>query len=528
MKLTVRSQLVLSFSIVITFTIIIFLIGLNGSNRLNNQCNELGQVTAFKIKYGASASQKVISIAKDEKNSILSQDLNETKQFIENTKSFRGEFYDQIDKLYSLANSAQKNKIDEIKSIFADYYKLVEVSNEISLKATGFYNEAQRLDEKDPDKVYLTNEGDKYSQMAARNSMDKCRPLQLKLNSMLAALVDEIDTELDRAVKETDDIFANIIVLSLGLIAVVLILSTIVAAFIIRNLMRQLGGEPAEVADIVRKVADGDLSVSFESSRSRSGVYGAIANMSEHLNKIMTSVISGTNNIASASQQISDTSQQMSQGANEQASAAEEVSSSMEEMSSNIQQNASNAQLTEKISISASQSIEKVKRSSEESAVSIKNIANKIIIINDIAFQTNILALNAAVEAARAGEHGRGFAVVASEVRKLAERSRVAAEEINVLAKTSVKVTEESAKLLNEVIPEIEKTARLVQEISAASMEQFSGTEQINNALQQFNQTTQQNAASSEELATNAEEMASQADQLKELISFFKINAKNL
>ncbi|TLX77183.1 hypothetical protein E9993_04100 [Labilibacter sediminis] len=248
--------------------------------------------------------------------------------------------------------------------------------------------------------------------------------------------------------------------------------------------------------------------------------------MAVKLNEIVSNVISGTDNIASASIELSTVSQQISQGASEQASSTEEVSASMEEMSSNIQQNTENAQQTEQIAMVASKGISDVKEAADESLATIKKISEKITIVNDIAFQTNILALNAAVEAARAGEHGRGFAVVAGEVRKLADHSKAAADEILKLSFQGVKITEKSSDLLNQMVPDIERTAILVQEIAASSMEQKTGADQVNSAINQLNKVTQQNAAASEEMATSSEEMSTQTSLLREIIAFFKISTE--
>jgi methyl-accepting chemotaxis protein len=219
---------------------------------------------------------------------------------------------------------------------------------------------------------------------------------------------------------------------------------------------------------------------------------------------------------------MSQGSQQLSERTNEQASSVEEVSSSMEEMVSSIQQNTDNARETEKISNLASVGGKKGKESVDVAINSMMQIAQKIGVITDIAFQTNILALNAAVEAARAGEHGKGFAVVAAEVRKLAERSKIAADEISKFSTYSVSTAETAGKELQAIVPQIEKTAQLVQEIAAASVEQNGGADQVNNAIQQLNQLTQHNASLAEEIASSAEELLSQAQQLKEMVAYFK------
>jgi methyl-accepting chemotaxis protein len=268
------------------------------------------------------------------------------------------------------------------------------------------------------------------------------------------------------------------------------------------------------------QIARGDLQLDMDQEKGE--LADALKNMSQKLKEIISQIRAGSDNILEASQQLSVTSQQLSQGANEQAASAEEVSSSMEEMAASIHQNTENAIQTEKIAKKSNSGIETVSMAARESLMSVKEIASKISVIDEIARKTNILAINAAVEAARAGEHGKGFAVVAAEVRKLAEHSQRAADEITVNARKSVQVTEEAGGLMGELIPEIARTSNLVQEINASCLEQNSGASQVNTAIQQLNQVIQQNAAASEEMATSSEELSSQAQQLKQAISYFK------
>jgi methyl-accepting chemotaxis protein len=307
-------------------------------------------------------------------------------------------------------------------------------------------------------------------------------------------------------------------------VLIVVVLGLIALVGIAWWITRLIVGPLQHTREVLGKVAQGDLTA-------RAEVYGndEVAMIGRATNEtvgklyeVVTTVTTAATQLTTAAGQISSAAQALSQTTSEQAAGVEETSAGIEEMAASVNQNSDNAKVTDDIASQAAEQATEGGKAVQETVTAMRDIASKIAIVDDIAFQTNMLALNATIEAARAGEHGKGFAVVATEVGKLAERSQVAAQEISELATGSVARAEGAGTLLDEIVPSIGKTSNLVQEIAAASAEQTAGVAQINKAMTQINQVTQQNASSSEELAATAEEMMGQAETLQQIMAFFK------
>ncbi len=286
--------------------------------------------------------------------------------------------------------------------------------------------------------------------------------------------------------------------------------------------IKQLHANLGATIQVAQRIADGDLNAAPELRSESDALSRALKRMLDNLREIVGTIRRVADNVAAGSTQLHGAARGVSDGASDQASSVEQTSTSMAEMLAAIRQNAENAEQTERVAARVADDAKKGVQSVQRTALSMKEISDKISIVDEITRKIDLLALNASVEAARAGEHGKGFAVVASEVSKLAELSKQAAAEILRLAGEGRELAEATNRMLTDLLPEIEKTKDLVQGISASSEEQSASAEQINRAVQQLSKVIQQNASAAEEMAEMSESLSGQAQELQTTIEFFR------
>jgi methyl-accepting chemotaxis protein len=356
----------------------------------------------------------------------------------------------------------------------------------------------------------VTRNGDRY--------LVTMSPLRLEDGKFLGYLF--LHAKMDRMEKQKSSIIVMFIIGSL-----LCILLTSVVIIVIFN--RYITSKIHIILDKLVQIEKGHLSregLEMDSSDEIGLLCAAINNLNGKLREIVESIANGAGKVAENGNNLMEISVRVADGSNQQASAAEEVSSAVEEMVANIDENTENAQQTLKISQEAANGIRQLVDKEQESLKYIREIAEKITIVNDIAFQTNLLSLNAAVEAARAGEHGKGFAVVATEVKRLAERSRIAADEIIDLSGKSVSITTQTHEFMKRLAPEIEQTSQLVQGIAVGSREQNSGAGQINKAIQDLNVVIQENTTTADKMANSSKVLAEEANDLIQTVQYFELS----
>jgi methyl-accepting chemotaxis protein len=358
------------------------------------------------------------------------------------------------------------------------------------------------------------------------------------LEEVMLKMVKRRDDRARNNMEEARSVYTSTRLWMLGLVLGGMALSVALGVLLARALSRQLGGEPGDAVQIASRIAEGDFSSPVTTrAGDRSSLVHAMKQMQGQLSRMVREFKESAESIGSASREIAAGNNDLSQRTEQQAASLEETASSMEELTSTVRQNADNARQSSGLAANASETavrggevVGRVVQTMDEINDASKKIVDIIGVIEGIAFQTNILALNAAVEAARAGEQGRGFAVVAGEVRSLAQRSANAAKEIKgLIGDTVARVDNGSAlvgqagKTMDEIVQAVKRVTDIMGEISAASAEQSSGIEQVNQAVAQMDEATQQNAALVEQAAAAAGALNDQAAHLQAAVATFRL-----
>ncbi|MFV3126202.1 methyl-accepting chemotaxis protein [Niveispirillum sp. KHB5.9] len=496
MRMTIKLKLGLTFAVIILLSTITAGMGISGLASLNGSLQKLVDGPAQRLQLAEELFIDVLQVIRAQKNMILAATPDQVEHFDRIIVQNRQKLNEGMEKALSLASAEGRPKWE-------------------AFRAT--WNQFAAIDDRMRD---LIKRGDKDK--AQELALGQGLQLVTEAERQIGDLVDLSNAQMHQARTDAMDDYENARTLLMAAIIASLVIAVGAGAWISIGISRGLN----QAGGLAQAVASGDLSRTIDNAPSDEvgDLIGHINAMVAKLREVVGEALGASENVSSGSQELSATAEELSQGATEQASAAEQASASMEEMAANIKQNADNAGQTEKIAQQSAIDAQASGQAVARAVSAMQTIAEKIMIVQEIARQTDLLALNAAVEAARAGEHGRGFAVVASEVRKLAERSQTAAAEIGTMSSQTVRAAQEAGDMLTRLVPDIRKVAELVAEISAACREQDIGGEQINQAIQQLDKVTQQNASASEEMSATSEELAAQSDQLQSSIAYFRFD----
>ncbi|MEX6506064.1 methyl-accepting chemotaxis protein [Jiella sp. M17.18] len=496
MRITLKLKLATTFVVVIAMSAAGMLIATEKLGTLNDAFDQAVNGNVARIQLADEINLQNARLGREENDLILTTSQQGMADLVATMDKEIADIRDKAKRLHDMSSDKGKPVVEEFVSAFEAYL--------------GKHADIQRL--------ALQNQNEEAYRVASGDAL----AARQNAAATLQKVVDLNNGQLNDANQETTDLYLFARNLVFGILIASVLVAAAAAFWIVMSISRGLRNAQ-HLADMV---ADGDLRTTADvrSDDEIGDVLNTLNRMVGKLRDVVGDVSGAARNVAAGSEEMSATAEQLSQGATEQAASTEEASASMEQMAANIKQSADNATQTEDIAKKSAADAIASGEAVTGAVNAMQTIAEKILVVQEIARQTDLLALNAAVEAARAGEHGRGFAVVASEVRKLAERSQAAATEISGLSGNTLKTAQQAGDMLSKLVPDIQRTAKLVEEISTASREQTAGAGQVNTAIQQLDKVTQQNTAAAEEMSSTAEELASQAEHLASAISYFKLD----
>ncbi|MGP3698802.1 methyl-accepting chemotaxis protein [Rhodobacter sp. NSM] len=493
MKLTIKIKLAVTFMLVFLLMGSGTVLGILDLRHSNQVLRTMVDMQAANVEAASQLAIQQTRFGIVLRDYVTAETADARAAVKEEILSIRAEMTDSIQRLESLADAQGLALIEEYSRLRTT---AIAINNRVFAAAdSGDTKAASRL---------LSTES-REGMEALTDNLEAFRKVYTDQMAAAAAAADR-------------DMKASLLNLSLLALAGILVGSLAATALIL-----SIGRGLRKALALSQRVAEGDLTTLAEERGSDEISQLLIMNnsMIVKLRDVVGRVTVATDQVATNSQTMAETSEQLSQGSSEQASATEEASASVEQMVANIRQTAENATQTERIAATSAEDARASGAAVREAVAAMGSIAERILVVQEIARQTDLLALNAAVEAARAGEHGRGFAVVAAEVRKLAERSQAAAAEISHLSSRTSAAASTAGDMLERLVPDIERTSSLVSSISVASQELSTGAQQVSLAIQQLDQVTQQNSTSAEALAGGAGRLSAEADQLRSSVAFF-------
>ena len=513
-KMRIGVKLSMAFFLVLTMTVVLGGVAITTLSMVNQASSDLALKWMPGVGHLTNLRSAILELREFETKHTRAEDSSAMDEYESKMDSLLLHINAQIAGYEErIAGSEEKKQFDVFKKSWAEY--LVIDRNVLRLSRTNKQTDAREI-------------GDGASRMASNDSIDAL--------DRLTAFNFEGGRQAAGNATRT---YARARIGTIGLLAGTLLVGALLAIFITRGLLTQLGGEINYAARIAGRIALGDLAVRIDTRpHDKSSLLFEIKAMRDSLAAMVGEVRSGIDTIATATSEIASGNLDLSSRTERQACSLQETATSMAKLTTTVRQNSDSARQANGLAESASEvALEggQVVSQVVDTMGSINQSARKIVdiigVIDGIAFQTNILALNAAVEAARAGEQGRGFAVVASEVRSLVQRSAAAAREIKTLIGDSVEKVEAGSKLVGQagktmdaIVVSVRRVTDIMAEIAAASREQEAGIGQVNQAVGEMDATTQQNAALVEQAAAAAASLQGQADNLAQVVSVFKLD----